>query len=613
MLTRPRRAKVAKRFPLTPEQRRRSDDLAAVMRIALRALTVDLDAVEQAVIHGKPDRAIRAVDTSRFEEIMRASYEPILREQFVSSAIREAKGGRYVTGKLRKDGKLNLAFTVTNPEADRWAQSEAGRLIVEISDRARASIQGLVSTAVTSGMAPREAAVAIKPLIGLHSQYANAVLRYRASLAETGLSSERVAALGAAYYDKLLTTRSQTIARTEILGAENQGRAATWVSAYTSGLIPGDAMKEWVASGDAEEVCAGLDGTQVGLMEDFNGDDFGDVDMPPLHPNCRCTAVVVLPDGTETDAEEVDLAAEAASLAGNLATASEDSALIAEEAAQVPSFATVEEGRAWLESNVISPTDAVVLDHMSVAELQQVGDEVPALVRSAMTEAQAVQDAGGIASKVEALATEVGGHAEGIAFQYKGDTSLARAIIVDARKLDISYADAAAKLHDALRYTIVADDPANYASVVEQVLAGLGDQGFGVTTARDFWGSEFYNGINLTVETNGYAWEVQVHTAESFYAKETLAHSIYEDLRVLPLEQFMSAADRYQLALYEAELRSIAAGVTPVEGLAGVDGLTPWGSRAWIEQGIRGLLGKARDRVKGLVDWLRGDVTAGGE
>jgi hypothetical protein len=87
------------------------------------------------------------------------------------------------------------------------------------------------------------------------------------------------------------------IARTEVMTAANQGRFISWQQAGDRGLIDlSTAYKEWIAEDDACDECSFADGEFALAEEDFESVGEG---MPPAHPNCRCTAVLV-------PAEDVD-------------------------------------------------------------------------------------------------------------------------------------------------------------------------------------------------------------------------------------------------------------------------------------------------------------------
>ena len=113
--------------------------------------------------------------------------------------------------------------------------------------------------------------------------------------------SDRVASV----YDTAQDYRSDRVARTESQAASN---GAT-LDAYQQNPVV--TAMTWFANPDACEYCAELDGTTVGLEDTFvsQGDsvdvdqsdgstdsyqaDYGDVDTPPLHPNCSCTIIPV--------------------------------------------------------------------------------------------------------------------------------------------------------------------------------------------------------------------------------------------------------------------------------------------------------------------------------
>lgn len=106
-------------------------------------------------------------------------------------------------------------------------------------------------------------------------------------------------------YQDASSWRTDRVARTE---SQNASNSAT-VDAYKQN--PAVTAMEWFANPGACEYCDALAGTQVGLDDTFvaqgdsvdvNQDDgstdsyqanYGDVDNPPLHPNCECTVIPV--------------------------------------------------------------------------------------------------------------------------------------------------------------------------------------------------------------------------------------------------------------------------------------------------------------------------------
>jgi hypothetical protein len=55
--------------------------------------------------------------------------------------------------------------------------------------------------------------------------------------------------------------------------------------------LPKDQKRAWIVTPDDKicDFCEALDGQAVALDEPFVSDEYGEVDTPPLHPQCRCT------------------------------------------------------------------------------------------------------------------------------------------------------------------------------------------------------------------------------------------------------------------------------------------------------------------------------------
>jgi SPP1 gp7 family putative phage head morphogenesis protein len=87
--------------------------------------------------------------------------------------------------------------------------------------------------------------------------------------------------------------RAENISRTETATADVQGSIAGW---RASGAVAG---RQWLAAPDCCDECQDLDGTIVGIDEDFEQGD------APLHQNCRCSELPLtadeMPDATEEE------------------------------------------------------------------------------------------------------------------------------------------------------------------------------------------------------------------------------------------------------------------------------------------------------------------------
>ncbi|MGI9004812.1 MAG: hypothetical protein ACR2FU_01175 [Streptosporangiaceae bacterium] len=105
-----------------------------------------------------------------------------------------------------------------------------------------------------------------------------------------------------------------------------------------------------------------------------------------------------------------------------------------------------------------------------------------------------------------------------------------------AEKIDLGLgdgpADVASAVRDAVRYTFCLD-PDNYGAGHDDIVALLEAKGCSRDYSRNHWlDGGPYEGVNSQwMSPGGGRFELQFHTRESFYAKETLTHPAYERLR----------------------------------------------------------------------------------
>lgn len=192
---------------------------------------------------------------------------------------------------------IDVSFTLVNPFAVNAAATQGSRFITNITLETQAAIRALVARATREGIAPRELARLIEPLIGLTTRQTQAALNYRAALVEAGLTGPALEKKVETYATKLLKQRALMIARTETIAAANEGQRAAWLAAVEAGLIdPGDTGRVWSATHDERvcPICDLLDGTTVAFDEPFIIESTGEALCgPPAHPLCRCTVSLV--------------------------------------------------------------------------------------------------------------------------------------------------------------------------------------------------------------------------------------------------------------------------------------------------------------------------------
>lgn len=197
---------------------------------------------------------------------------------------------------------FNLSFNKTNPNSLAYAQRRAGQLVASIDDLTRQSIRKIIIDSFNEGIDVRRTAVRIKNVIGLHPAWADAVTKFERReldrLIKAGVKEaqavQRSQKASGAYADRLRTARAKTIARTEIQIAQNEGRMEGYRQADAEGYIDPASMKMWITAPDERtcDICAPLDGQVV----PWNGLFSIGLEKPIVHPNCRCTFVIIPPE-----------------------------------------------------------------------------------------------------------------------------------------------------------------------------------------------------------------------------------------------------------------------------------------------------------------------------
>lgn len=199
--------------------------------------------------------------------------------------------------------EFKMSFNKTNPNSLAFAQRRAGELITSIDALTRNSVRQAIIDAFNEQLDYRATARRIKNVVGLHPQWAKAVTNFEKKefdrLVRSGIkeATARARAMERAtrYSDSLKSKRATMIARTEIQIAQNEGRQEGWNQAAEQGYVDVEAQKMWVIAQDERtcDICNELDGEIVPWNETFSS---GHETPGRVHPNCRCTMVIIPPD-----------------------------------------------------------------------------------------------------------------------------------------------------------------------------------------------------------------------------------------------------------------------------------------------------------------------------
>ena len=264
-----------------------------------------------------------------------------------------------------------------------------------------------------------------------------------------------------------------------------------------SARVYSEAQKSNYEANDVEwfEIMTELKACQI--CQPFNGRIFKVSEMvpalnaPPFHPNCRCTTVPhFLIDLKRVGRDEEFLHAD-------MNNKNQSSKYIAEDRGKMYNQDTRETKARFYSGQLLSK--------ISKAEPK-------------------------ITSDMQRIAGE--NQLAGLEFRKKTAESLARKITADSQVENISSAEAASKINDALRYTTIFD-PDNFTEEYSKMKQKLIAEGYRVVKVKNTWITNGpYKGVNTVIEKDGINFEMQYHTQESFDLKNGPLHELYEKRRL---------------------------------------------------------------------------------
>lgn len=320
------------RTPLDPLEQKLTDRIAAVLRTLASA--VDVDAFVEAIEGLDPDRleqllndlqvgrlgqilentmadVFRSNGNSEIDAVIRANpdpYNPLAAlEQYgvtLPNGIRMPVVPSDLEFAIPTDPK-DAMFRYMDDRAVYWAQTRSADLVTSINESNKLAIRQTISEAFTTPRTSRQTAKALRDIVGLHPRWARAVQRADdqnyARLIRDGMTPEQARSIAdnmtKRYRDRLIRRRAEMIARTEIQQAQNWSRQAAWDVGQKQGFVSPASMKEWRTApvgsqyGPPCPECMEMRGKRV----PWNGSFPNGLSMPPAHPHCRCTAVLVPP------------------------------------------------------------------------------------------------------------------------------------------------------------------------------------------------------------------------------------------------------------------------------------------------------------------------------
>lgn len=216
---------------------------------------------------------------------------------------------------------IALSYDPLAPEVVAEQQAARQAVMDALTTDAQATARSAIADGLARYLSPAEIAQNVRDAIGLTERQAQAVANYRQALIDgssqaldrtlrdrrfdatvqrlvdgsaTSADAAKIDRMVERYAERQLSYRAGVIANTESLRAANEGKQAAWLQyAARTRRDPATIRRFWAVAID-ERVCPScrmvpiLNPDGVPLGEPYET-ELGPVDMPPLHPNCRCS------------------------------------------------------------------------------------------------------------------------------------------------------------------------------------------------------------------------------------------------------------------------------------------------------------------------------------
>lgn len=199
---------------------------------------------------------------------------------------------------------LGFQFNRIDPRALGWAESQAAQLVTAVTDSQRDILRQTIVDSYRTGSTWQQTAARVRDHVGLTPKGLEQAQRLHNRVFESSIrdgvdpsvAMTRAQQQSARFAQRLIRQRSQTIARTEILRAQNAGRYLGFQQMVEAGYADPASMKRYRTAGASLrggvcDFCAPMEGEIVGWNTEFSNG----VVFPPSHPNCRCTYTMLPP------------------------------------------------------------------------------------------------------------------------------------------------------------------------------------------------------------------------------------------------------------------------------------------------------------------------------
>ena len=234
--------------------------------------------IEELILSGRLDAALDW--QGRYATLINEVLAPLWVKAYQIAAQRASKGRIILS-----DSDLDMRKILSE---------HGGDLITNLTEESRRAIANVLLHGTEGLINPRQLARQIRPLIGLNSRQAESNMKYRAKIREEYLEAgaslnhaEKMAERAAIKYaSRQHRFRAETIMNTELAFAYNRGAHDGVLRSISRGYMNRCEMV-WTTAGAIRTCprCLEINGKVVGFTDEAG------VQLPPLHPRCRCAII----------------------------------------------------------------------------------------------------------------------------------------------------------------------------------------------------------------------------------------------------------------------------------------------------------------------------------
>lgn len=187
---------------------------------------------------------------------------------------------------------LGVVLDIPKERLDQFSDEYSSRVAWYLNDSSRKGTEQFVDKSLAKGRHPGLIGRVVRRLTLMSPQQAISTDAFIDSLLKNTKDQRVLTARLFPYLDRQLEQRLNAFAETESMTAINFGQQIAFEEAVKRGDIPETSLKVWVTATDERvcPICKPMDGQKVPLLGKFTT-KVGEVVVPPVHPNCRCTIV----------------------------------------------------------------------------------------------------------------------------------------------------------------------------------------------------------------------------------------------------------------------------------------------------------------------------------